>query len=494
MSGLNELTFVGCFWRLAADGDPKAQRIAAGLPPEALTDGEMARSYSVLAQRVAAGQDVGMNNPDVMTPLLAVSPQIASNLWDTATLNGHLDITPHVRWLHTGYQARRQAQLFAAAARELEGLAASDPAAALKVAEGEAMRSLTLGLETAAQQAPQTRKEITDAELAVLESGGLTGISWPYPKMQRILGPILPGRLYGITAFPNCGKSTLLANLFRGFTVRGYPCLVAPTEMRTDWLRRVWAAHAGVPQEIAENQLWSAASEEVARYLGELWGCTAHEVDGILATHRGRYEDAVRLFEGLDWEVINKSDLTIEQIISSFRVLRRRYPGQHVIGMVDHMHDLRYPQGETDRWVGQATRALREFCKDDPAFSCIVLFQPKKAQNEQDQFKPIRANEIRGQVAQVLDVHLSIYRRYVKTSPVEKTPWGSFACLTNERGLPEGAKPEDGGAKVDDEHMYLKPDKRRIGGEGPSFMLDMLAPSGLVYERDRRREVRGAAA
>jgi replicative DNA helicase len=490
ISPATELSFIAYVWAGAVAGDPKAERVMAGIPPEALHDQVASAFYRVLCDRYAAGVSIEPANAELARQLRAIDREATDQVLAQAEHASSVDLTRFAWDFHTRWSAEQQTALlkdFSDVAGQ--ALEASEPERALKAAEDVALKVLTMQAERAAVQAPQSRDEIVDAEIASLEAGGVRGITWPFPKMQRMLGSILPGRVIGITAFPNGGKSTLLANLFRLFIRRNVPCLVAPTEMRTDWLRRAWAAEARVPQEIAENQMWSRKDEEMGRYLQDLWECDANEVIGLLDTYRQRYGEVVELSRHLPWEVINKSDITVDQVIARWRILRRRYPGVHVIGMLDHLHNLSYPGGETDKHVGGAIRRIREFCLDDRegGFSAIVLLQPKKPERHTNaEYKPIYAREIRGQVAQVLDVHMSLYRRWVKTSTAGLTPWGTpLAARTATGGLYFAEKPGEEDAKLDDEDVYLKPDKRRIGGEGNTFMLDFNAPTGEITERAR---------
>jgi hypothetical protein len=82
--------------------------------------------------------------------------------------------------------------------------------------------------------------------------------------------------------------------------------------------------------------------------------------------------------------------------------------------------------------------------------------------------------------------HLAVERGFF-------TPWGTPRCLLDTQGYPifvppppEGLEHQDG-AKLDDEHVYLKVDKRREGGEVPyTLIFHTDGPSGRIFELDRR--------
>jgi hypothetical protein len=71
----------------------------------------------------------------------------------------------------------------------------------------------------------------------------------------------------------------------------------------------------------------------------------------------------------------------------------------------------------------------------------------------------------------------------VECDPVDRNAWGGPRTLVDHRGWPRHAKPKSKAmTKVDDEHLFLKLDKRRVGGEGPTIWLDIEAPCGRIYE------------
>lgn len=470
-----EAVFVGTFWLASSAGHENTLRVAAALPPEVLEHEPLRRGFAVLAQRYAAGRPCALDNVECYAELTrAMGPEACSSLWDQAQAAVGTKIGPYVRAVLDSYRARRQAMLLDDAACEAKRLASEHPDRARQYGEHIAEKLVTIHAELPDGGAPQSQDELIDAEMDSMSAGGVDGISWPYPKLQRILGPILPGEAIGITGMPGSGKSTLLANLFNHWRHRNVACIVFPTEMREGWLRRAWTAEARVPQEIAEKRQWKLATPD----------------------QRENYKFAVEGSRGMPWEVVNRSEFTAEEIVARARVLRRRFPGRHVLVLVDHMHNLVYPGGEVDRYVGLATKRLREMAMDDQegGMSVVLLFQPRKPEKIQDRYRAVRAHEIRGQVEQVLDTHISPFRRFVKTMANFKTPWGAPSALTDYRGIPEAAELDDPFGKPDDEHVYLKADKRRIGGEfGPTIMLHTEGPTGFIYEMDDRMPEDAAA-
>jgi hypothetical protein len=331
---------------------------------------------------------------------------------------------------------------------------------------------------TGASNAPQTRDEFAREELAKLDRKGseLKRVSLPFKKLEAETGPFIPGDLVGISAYSNGGKSLTLANLFRWFVIQGYPCIVFPTEMRERWLSRAFAAHARVSQRLAEREEWDLATDQ----------------------QKEDYRFAVQDLAACPWEVVNRPRISPAEIMARASVLRRKYAGKPVVVMIDHMHRLDYGTGKAEIEVGGATRRLRDWAASDTegGIVLVVLYQPRKPEDDAVLYRPVRGYQIKGvsEVWNEMDIHISPYRRWVKVVPgweknqMLRTSWGTPSCLYSDKHphIPEFAKPGDESGKLDDEHCYIKVDKRRVGGEGPTVMLEIDSPSGRIYELERQ--------
>lgn len=495
-----EMRFVAKFAHLVIQEKDPVDRIASGIAPEMLEDSTLATAYRVLSELHASG--VGSDTVRITMDLnQAIGADTCFQLLDLAETWHYQRMDPNLETLEVlhHWQARSAAAYLQDLATACRSILKDDTRAALRATEDGVLKAQEILQRTGVSHAPRTRTEIAGAEREIVTAPRerVLRASWPYPKMRRALGDLLPGRMYGITAFPNAGKSTFAANLLYGFLRQGVPCLAVVTEMGDDWLRRAWAAEARVPQFVAENRLWDDDDPETIRFLRDYWRCTEHEVVATLDQCRTQYLAVVDDFPTLPCEVVEQSPITPEQVISRLRVLRRRFAGQFVVAFIDHLHNLQYPNDEVDKHVGVATARIRDFCRTDGAMAVVGLFQPKKPEKHvAAEYRPIYARDIRGQVAQVLDVHMSIFRQHVLTS-LDTTPWGTRRCAVDpvtghvrfcsqaeaaelgEDGEPRG--------KLDDEHLYIRPDKRRIGGEGRTFVLDFEADTGRVHEVDARR-------
>lgn len=460
-----ETRFVGQFLRSADEGLPDAWRAVEVVRPAMLEDRELERWYAILADRFAAGKDVF--GPTDETPTDAAWSDIAM----AATEIYPQGITPLAEAIRTNWRARRQVELLRAAALDADIAVESKNGAARKVAERVSMQLLDLFAAGDDTERPRDFREILDVEREQMDREEDVGIPFPYPILERAeAGPVIPGEIVGISGFSNSGKSALIANMALGWLRRGYPVIAFPTEMRAQWVARMLAAHSGVRQTIAEKRQWRKATDE----------------------ERDAYRAAIEEAGTWPLEVVNRPNITPGEIVAATRVIRRRWKGRPVIVAVDHMHRLDYGGEPANEAVGPATKLLKNFAGDE-GLCLLLLFQPRKPDAKSNTYQPIAGYQIRGDstVWNELDVHLSPFRAWVKTDVEQRTEWDTPKAITGAGGKPVMARPpkagkESDGVKLSDEHVFLKIDKRRVGGEGPTVWLSYHQPSGRIYELDGR--------
>jgi replicative DNA helicase len=320
------------------------------------------------------------------------------------------------------------------------------------------------------RQGMSTREEFIANERANMDRGPDTGVPMPYEKVSQFTGDLVPGDAVGVPGYSNSGKTLFVANLARYWAIRGYPSIWFPTESQEKFLSRVAAAHARIPQIYPERNAWHQASP----------------------SERAAYESALDDLSQCPWGIVPQRMITPQEIIAQANARRREYDGQPVIVVVDHMHRLNYGGENPAFAVPKATQDLRNWAGDDRhgGIILVMLYQPKKPDLDVSVYKPVSGYGISGSGLTMaeLDLIISPYRRWVKTSsewkhnPYHRTAWGTARGLTLNDGRPDFAKPEADDAKVDDEHVYLKIGKRRTGGEGPTVMLNIDAPSGHIYQ------------
>jgi len=463
-----EIGFVAQFWRHAREGDQTlAWRMMSAVEPSALEDAECRKLYDHLRQRFAAGR--GMESLSVQGEVLGsalVDDFVFANVNEYSGIGG-LDPMGFVHEVVNTDRRIRLQELLQRAAGWLGNGKGKD--GGRKLAEELAFRLLSLFAPGVTEGRPQNIADIIAAELQLIRGDEPTGVTMPWHKLERaVMGPLIAGDLVGISAYSNGGKSTLAANLATIWARRGNPVLVFPTEMREQWCRRAWAAEAWVRSYVAERMQWKRNG-------------TAGELEV--------YEEVVRETADWPWEVVNRSSVSPAELLAATRVLRKRWPGQTVIVIVDHLHRLDYGSDDANDAVGPATRAIKNFAADDRdgGLIFVLLYQPRKP--PKDLYKPIAAHEIRGNsmVWNELDIHMSPFRAHVKVDPDKKTTWNTKGVeetgktLFDQHGRPRISKPDDD-TKLNDEHIFINVDKRRIGGEGPMVWLDFHKPSGRIYE------------
>lgn len=319
------------------------------------------------------------------------------------------------------------------------------------------------------QQRLKTREDFVAHELARMDKPQGSGISLPFEKISRFTGDLIPGDAVAIPGYSNSGKTLFAANLARHWAISHFPSIWFPTESQEKFLGRVAACHARVPQRYPERDAWHEASPD----------------------HREAFEFALRDLKSCPWEIVPQRRISTDEIIAQATVRRRQYDGLPVVIVVDHMHRLNYGNRQMSFAVSEDTQRLRDWAGEDRhgGIILVLLYQPKKPEVDINVYKPVLGYGISGtgQVMAELDLIVSPYRRWVKTSPeadnnpLHRTPWGTARCLY-KGNFPEYTKPESENSKVDDEHVYVKIGKRRTGGEGPTVILNIDAPSGYIYQ------------
>jgi replicative DNA helicase len=324
-------------------------------------------------------------------------------------------------------------------------------------------------------QTMNTRKEFVAHELDRMDRKPDSGAPLPYAKLAQFTGDLIPGDAVAIPGYSNSGKTLFVSNLARHWAIKQVPAIWFPTESQEKFLGRVAASHARIPQKFPERDAWHEATPE----------------------QRESFEFALRDLEHCPWDIVPQRRISVEEIIAQTTVRRRQYDGLPVVVVVDHMHRLNYGGVNPAFAVPEATQRLRDWAGEDRhgGIILVLLYQPKKPDIDINVYKPVTGYGISGSGLTMaeLDIILSPYRRWVKVSPeaeanpLHRTAWGTPRCLF-KNGHPEFAKPESEGAKVDDEHVYVKISKRRTGGEGPTVMLNIDAPSGYIYQLEAHDE------
>jgi replicative DNA helicase len=463
-----EAAFLASFWHTARAGHEAAVRIIGNLQPEMLEYAPVGEAYQILANRYAKGDPL-----DDLEAEAELTTALGAGWFKTiqtqSQSGGKLgDLTKRVLF---NYRARKQADLLARMAADAAKLVDSTDDSAAALADRAIGKLASLHTTRGDQGKPVSRDEITQHTLTKIKNRGTvsTGVPFPYDKLNSEIGFMQPGDVVGVAGYSNSGKSLLASNFWRHFAIAGIPTISFPTEMGLAWYDRGVATHARVPQMIAERGQWAMATDDMVE----------------------SYELAVRDLGTRPWEIVDKPSIGVSEIIARASVLRRRWPGQPVVVIVDHMHRLDYGREEADFAVGTGTKRLRNWAKEDTMGGIILLllYQPRKPSDEIELYRPVDGFRIRGksEVWNELDVLLSPYRRWVMADSANKTPWGTQATLYDRDYNPMFALPNKEGAKLDDERVYVKIGKRRVGGEGPTCVLNIESPTGYIYQIQKPR-------
>lgn len=178
---------------------------------------------------------------------------------------------------------------------------------------------------------------------------------WPWPDLQSLIGPPIPGDLTVVGARPANGKTTFMLNLFDALVTGGFPTLYigAGSEGPPRDLRRQWSAlRLGYPADAVLENRWA----ELAA--------------GPLRPGSTDMADAkTRVFVDLQWQAIDYHNvacfaeagerLTPAALIKALREFRRVDGARYVL--LDHIHRIRFGTEKNMRLeLAEATRWLRD--------------------------------------------------------------------------------------------------------------------------------------
>lgn len=447
------------------DNQSLIEEVSEVLPPEAFFFDEYRLAYEVALDLQAAGEVM-----DVVTLSQAMARRDPRQDWLT-WLASMMDCLPplvtqqvvrsHADTVSKLAKARAVRGLLEKAEKYLDANPPSD--GGQRMAESLASKLVEIYADDGV--GAQVDKVSVLKELITASEGGVhQAVDLPWQKLNEQVGPLIPGEVVGVTAFSGGGKSTFAGNLFAGLCKMGTPCIYFSTEMGKRMLARVAAAESVTSQKMAEKGLWE------------------HN-----AGLKRRYQEALTRMMGWPFELVPNPSISPAEVIRRTKILRRRWLNQPVVVVVDHVHRLDYGKEDPNKMVGHATRAFKN-AAEELGVIFVLLYQPRKPDELVTMWRPVAAHQIRGDstVWNELDVHLSPFRAPVKTGD-GMTPWGTPATMTTGgvpwlAPLPKRGEELPPGVKVSDEHVFISPDKRRVGGPGDPLFLHIHAPSGKIAE------------
>lgn len=477
---ITETEYITRWYTYAVLKRPEALELYTMVPGDVFTKEFFREAYEYVGDMIAKGEPADGMLVDVHLGRLAKTMgESAANLHGYLTKAAYQDASDPEEVRHYGralirsHRGRSQVDIINGAAQlTREAMSPASELTVRQVADDVIERLLHLHSRMAEVNVPVTQSAIVQHLLTRVTKEGTPGVEWPWEPLQKLLGVVPPGRVVGLTGFSGNGKTLFIVNLFLSWVLRGVPVIVFPTEMELGFLERVAAVLSRVPKEFAEEGDWRTATEEQME----------------------RYRDAMKSLVGLPWDIVQESEISPQEIMVRIKALRRKYRGKQVVVIVDHMHRLEYPNGvnaDDSQGASLATKHFKNMAlKDkDGGLSFMLLYQPKKPEEEAKQYRPVLMSSVRGHggAPNELDVHMTIWRRVVKTTHAKRTAWGTpRALFAKETDLmPAAGNWGDEDTKLDDEHVYIMHDKHRIrGAKLDVVMLNFHTPSGFIYDQD----------
>jgi len=218
-------------------------------------------------------------------------------------------------------------------------------------------------------------------------------IPTPWPSVNDTLaGGLHPGRTYVVGGRPGEGKSIALLNFAQHAAEHNHPAVIFSVEMgETEVVSRILAAGAR------------------AEY-GQI---TKREVDASNYTKIGEYIDT---YSQIPLTLVDKSDLTVEQIASRCRTLKRTQ-GLDVV-VVDYLQLLKESDTrmQRERQVAMISRSLKILARE---LDCAVIVACQLNRNAANAERKPALSELResGAIEQDADVVILLHHEVEQGNP-----------------------------------------------------------------------------
>lgn len=222
------------------------------------------------------------------------------------------------------------------------------------------------------------------------QQDGLSGYDTGYNDLNAYLDGFQEGNLIIIAARPSVGKTAFMLNLSEKHTSKGGISLIHSLEMsKEELLKRKLSSIGNIDGHKMRNPKTYFNDDD--------WT---------------RYSNALAILGDMNLHIYDKSGQTISYIRSKVRQLRRKYPDEQILVMIDYLQlirtEKRYESKNIE--VGEITRSLKELAKDEKV-PIVLLSQLSRAVTTRQDKRPMMS-DIRdsGSVEQDADVIMFLHR------------------------------------------------------------------------------------
>lgn len=268
----------------------------------------------------------------------------------------------------------------------------------LKETEISSLKDIYSLKEKLAELEEETADEEYNHKLALIElhnaieaqKEGLSGYDTGYNDLNAYLDGFQEGNLIVIAARPSVGKTAFMLNLSEKHSSKGGISIIHSLEMsKEELLKRKLSSVGNIDGHKMRNPKTYFNDDD--------WT---------------RYSNALAVLGDMNLHIYDKSGQTISYIRSKVRRLRRKYPDEQILVMIDYLQlirtEKRYESKNIE--IGEITRSLKELAKDEKV-PIILLSQLSRAVTTRQDKRPMMS-DIRdsGSVEQDADVIMFLHR------------------------------------------------------------------------------------
>ncbi|MCM2674062.1 replicative DNA helicase [Alkalicoccobacillus plakortidis] len=255
----------------------------------------------------------------------------------------------------------------------------------------ELIKSLQDIKDTATSKLSKTKKEILQSVVEKLhsEEQEITGAQSGIVDLDRMTGGWQRSDLIIVAARPSVGKTAFALNMGGNHCSNKGVTTVFSLEMPAEQLVNRWLSAAGH----IDGHKWRNPSKLF----------TSNDYEKAI--------NAIGLLEKWDFEIVDDAGITVQEIRSKMRQIKRKYPNQEHLVIIDYLQ-LIASRGGTNRQeqVSEISRSLKQLARELD-MPIIALSQLSRGVEQRQDKRPMMS-DIResGSIEQDADVVAFLYR------------------------------------------------------------------------------------
>jgi replicative DNA helicase len=223
------------------------------------------------------------------------------------------------------------------------------------------------------------------------EHGEITGAETGFTELDELTSGLQRQDLVIIAARPSIGKTAFAVDLCKNYSRKGGPTAIFSQEMKNRLLTlRMISSEGNIDGKVIRNPMNEFEDED--------WDKTAQ---------------ALAQLSKMPMHLFDKTNVDIAFIRRKLRMLKRKYPGEHIVAMIDYLQLMKGDpklKGNKNLEIGDISKSLKQLARELDC-TIIALSQLSRKVEERADKRPM-LSDLResGQIEQDADVIGFLYR------------------------------------------------------------------------------------